>query len=207
MILVTVGLIGLLAVGVYYGNVEAKGDLGVQLAIAKLATHNSYRQQYLCTLFKYSIVPSSGLYFNLNGTIYLSGNTISITDVGDSFLNETIKPDDPGPSLVCVTSNVNTKCCRADDHPGIGGVGNWLYPDGNTVPGNSNNTNGFTRSYHFQQLRLNRKRHDIMFPFGVFTCVVRDGSNTSVTHRANITLSEDSTMSLLFQHRHFVVAT
>ncbi len=44
MILVTVGLIGLLAVGVH-GDVEAEGDLGVQLAIAKLAMHNSYKQK------------------------------------------------------------------------------------------------------------------------------------------------------------------
>ncbi len=131
----------------------------------------------------------------MSGTIYRPGENIPITDVGDSFFNETIKPDDPGPSLVCVTSNVNTNCCRAADHPGSGGVGNWSYPDGTIVLGNSNNTEGFTRSYHFQQLRLNRKRHDIISPIGVFTCEVPDGLDTSVTHRAYITLSEDSTMS------------
>ncbi len=35
-----------------------------------------------------------------------------ITDVGDGFPDESIDPTDPGPSLVCVTSNVNTMCCR-----------------------------------------------------------------------------------------------
>ncbi len=128
----------------------------------------------------------------MSGAIYRPGDNISITDVGDSFSNETIKPDDPGP---CVTSNVNTNCCRAGDHPGKGAMGNWLYPDGTIVLGNSNNTDGFTRSYHFQQLRLNRKRHDIMSPIGVFICEVPKGLNTSITHKANITLSEDSTMS------------
>ncbi len=57
----------------------------------------------------------------VNDTVYLPGDTIPITDVGD---------EDPGPSLVCVTGNVNTMCCRGGDHDGSGPVGNWFFPDG-----------------------------------------------------------------------------
>ncbi len=102
----------------------------------------------------------------MSGTVYLPGDTIPITDVGDSFIpgNTTSSPD-PGPSLVCNTSNVNTNCCRSSDHPGSGAVVNWLYPNGTIVLGNSANHNGdFTRSSHTQQIRLNRKRPDVMFP-------------------------------------------
>ncbi len=62
-----------------------------------------------------------------------------ITDVGDGFPDESMNPTDPGPSLVCVTSNVNT---RGSDHPGSGPVGNWLYPNSTIVLGNSANPNG-----------------------------------------------------------------
>ncbi len=79
----------------------------------------------------------------MNGTVYLPEDAILLTDVGDSFPpGDTNNPTDPGPSLVCVTSNVNTMCCRGSDHPGDGPVGNWFYPDGIIVLGNSANPNG-----------------------------------------------------------------
>ncbi len=62
--------------------------------------------------------------------------------MGDGYPG-TDNPSDPGPSLVCVTSNVNTMCCRGIDHPGSGAVGNWLYPNGNIVIRNNDpNHNG-----------------------------------------------------------------
>ncbi len=65
----------------------------------------------------------------MSDTVYLPGATIPITDVGDSYPPDVfINPIDPGPSLVCVTSNVNTMCCRGSDNPNGGGQGNWLYP-------------------------------------------------------------------------------
>ncbi len=103
----------------------------------------------------------------MSGTVYLPGDTIPITDVGDSYPpDNTTNPTDPGPSIVCVTSNVNTNCCRGKDHPGTTGpVGNWLFPNGSMVLGNGGNPNGdFTRSSHTQQIRLNRKRTDVMSP-------------------------------------------
>ncbi len=70
----------------------------------------------------------------MSGTVYLPGDTILITDVGDSYLDgDQTNLLEPGPSLVCVTSNVNTMCCRGGDHPGSDPVGNWLYPNGTIV--------------------------------------------------------------------------
>ena len=124
----------------------------------------------------------------MSGTIYLPGANILITNVGDSYLpDDGVNEDDPGHSLVCVTSNINTMCCR---DPGSGGpVGNWFYPDGTIVLGNSANPNGnFTRSSHTQQIRLNRKRTNAMSPTGVYTCEVPYECNIEMTQKANITL-------------------
>ncbi len=126
----------------------------------------------------------------MNDTVYLPGDTIPITDVGDSYPpDELTNQDLPGPSLVCVTRNVNTMCCRGSDHHGSGPVGNWFYPNGSTVLGNSNSYyyENFTRSSHTQQIRLNRKRYNnAMSPTGVYTCEVPDGSNTAMIHTATI---------------------
>ncbi len=46
---------------------------------------------------------------------------------------------------------------------------------------------GFT---HYLQIRLNRKRTDVMSPTGVYTCEVPHGSNTAMAHTATITLGE-----------------
>ena len=126
----------------------------------------------------------------LNNTEYLAGDTLTITDVGDSFLSGSgVEQNDPGPSLVCVTSNVNTMCFSGRDHPGNGSVGNWLYPDGTTVLGKNANPNGsITRSSHIQQIRLNRKR--TVPNWSLYTCEVPDESDNDIIHTATITLGE-----------------
>ncbi len=129
----------------------------------------------------------------MRGTVYLPGDTISITDVGDSTVDLCEERTDPGLSLVCVTTKVNTNCCRGRDNSGGGGgrVGNWLYPNGTIVPRDIDNPNGnFTRTSYIHQIRLNRKRPDVMSPTGVYTCQVPNGSNSSLNHTANITLGE-----------------
>ncbi len=114
----------------------------------------------------------------MNGTTYLSGATVPITGIG------VIGEKYAGLSLVCVTSTVNTVCCRGTDG---GNVGEWHFPNGNIVPRNSDSPNGdFTRSGSTQQVRLNR-RNNALSPSGVYTCVVPDG-NDGVNHTANITL-------------------
>ncbi len=137
----------------------------------------------------YSGPLSTGLYFTLNGTLYLPGDTINITDVGDNIVCG-YGFQDPGLSLVCVTSNVNTMCCRSSDHPGNGSVGDWFYPDGTMVLSiSANSTGDFNRSSHTQQIRLNRKIPNVMSPTGVYTCQIPDGSNPSLIHTASITLA------------------
>ncbi len=115
----------------------------------------------------------------MNGTVYLPGDTVNITDVEDNVVCNVFQ--DPGLSLVCNTSNVNTKCCRSSYGP----VGDWLYPNGTIVLGNRANPYGdFTQSSYSQQIRLNRKRADVMSPTGVYTCQV-----PSLNYTANITLA------------------
>ncbi len=85
----------------------------------------------------------------MSGIVYLPGATIPITDVGDSYPpGNGVNQVDPGPYLVCVTSNVNTYCCRGRDHPGSGFVGNWLFPGGTIVLHNKVNKVNFTFRFH-----------------------------------------------------------
>ena len=121
--------------------------------------------------------PTSGLYFTLNGMVYLPGNTVLITTIGDS---ET----DPDSSLVCVTSNVNTECCRGIDG---GNVGEWHFPGGAKVPRNSAappSTN-FTRSGFTRQVRLNR-RNSAMSPNGTYECRVPDGDGMNTAAQITV---------------------
>ena len=135
--------------------------------------------------------PTSGLYFTLSGTVYLPGDTILITTIG-------VSGTDPDSSLVCVTSNVNTQCCRPIDGPGDSGgnVGEWYFPDGTIVPRNSAAPSaGFTRSGFTHEVRLNR-RNDAMLPTGIFECRVPDPVATNASEEgvvdatAQITVGE-----------------
>ena len=78
-----------------------------------------------------------------------------ITDIGS---NATL--DDASSTLVCVTSNVNTKCCRGSDG---GSVGEWFHPNGTLVPRNSGTVGDdiFTRSGYTEQVRLNRRANAV----------------------------------------------
>ena len=116
-------------------------------------------------------VPTSGLYFMLNGTVYLPGDSILITDIGAQMST------DPGSSLVCGTSNVNTGCCRGTDG---GNVGEWYFPNGAIVPRNSNAPSAdFTRSGFTHQVRLNR-RNNATSPTGTYECRVPGPETGSV---------------------------
>ncbi len=73
-------------------------------------------------------------------------------------------------SLVCITENVNRKCCRTPDG---GRAGNWFYPDGSMVDRSRNNSNSIYRKFHKHQVRLVRIRN-VVDPLGSYTCVVSD---------------------------------
>ena len=121
--------------------------------------------------------PTTGLYFRLNGVIHLAGDSVLITDIGSNA-----SLGDAGNSLVCVTSNVNTKCCRDIDG---GLVAEWYHPNGTIVPLDSGTPADdiFTRSAFTQQVRLNR-RANAVGPLGVYRCDVPadpSGANISVS--------------------------
>ena len=134
--------------------------------------------------------PSTGLYFTLNGVVYLPGDTVLITNIGLSTLVD--DTSDAGSSLVCITTNVNTNCCRGTDG---GNVGEWYFPSGTIVPRNRASPNGdFTRSGFTHQVRLNRR--NAMTPLGSYTCVVPD-MNTAMNHTATITISGEHLVVIL----------
>ena len=61
----------------------------------------------------YMLAPlPTGLYFMFNGSVYLPGASALISDIGPQPDNRS----DPGFTLVCVTVNVNTACCRNNDN-------------------------------------------------------------------------------------------
>ena len=131
--------------------------------------------------------PNTELYFTLNGTVYQPGdNTIFITDIGSENTNDR---SDPGSSLVCVTTNVNTHCCRSDDNPNGGSRGEWYLPDGTRIL-NTPDTN-FYRTRYNQTVRLNR-RNNAMSPTGVFTCMVPNDGDSTMNHTATIMISKCS---------------
>ena len=114
-------------------------------------------------------------------TVYLPGDTLMITDIGSTRPGST----DPGSSLLCISTNANTQCCRNRDG---GNLGEWYFPDRSMVRRNRYNPRGdFTRHGFTRQVRLNRQNNAVA-PFGVYTCRVPDGRNSSVIHSANISL-------------------
>ena len=127
-------------------------------------------------------VLTAPIYFTLNGTVYRPGDTILITDIG----SENNNMSDPGSSLVCDTTNVNTQYCIDADG---GGEGEWLDPDGTII------LNGTTDNFYItcftHQIRLNR-RNDTMSPTGVFTCEVPSDEDDMMPHTATITIGEYS---------------
>ena len=67
----------------------------------------------------------------IKNTFILPGDSVLISDIGSQPGNRS----DPGSTLVCVTSNINTACCRRQDNNGVtnataGAVGEWLNPNG-----------------------------------------------------------------------------
>ena len=155
----------------------------------------------MSVVFLYTASPSPGLYFTLMDVVYLPGDTILISDVGSSA--SSLDQSDPGESLVCVTSNVNTQCCRTSDG---GNVGEWLFPNGSVVmrSGDPGEVKGdFERSFSFQEVRLDRANVAVM-PSGVYECRVPSEGNGSVVHTASITLAfSECLLSIEIKHSFF----
>ena len=119
----------------------------------------------------------------MGNTIYLPGDSVFITDIGQQPVDRL----NPGPTLVCVTTNVNSDCCRGRDG---GNVGEWYYPNGSMVPRPSHigsSTDYFTRYGHTHQVRLSTVGTSTG-PLGAYRCDVPDGTTgTIVSASINIT--------------------
>jgi len=125
-----------------------------------------------------------GLFFSINDTIHLPGESVLISDVGPQPANR----GDPGTTLVCNSTNVNMVCCRKSDNDGVttataGRIGEWYYPDGTVVPRPGVNVVDFARVGDAQQIRLAREVSDSTPTLGVYMCEVplTNGSNVSAT--------------------------
>ena len=130
--------------------------------------------------------PSIGLYFLLNGEIHLPGDSVLISDIGPLPADRR----NPGSTLVCVTTNVNTACCRSKDNNGFtndtaGAVGEWLYPNTTLVPRADGNLSDVVRIGFTHQIRLARAILDAILPLGLYTCQVPEPS-TGVLNTATI---------------------
>ena len=122
--------------------------------------------------------PVTGLYFLLNGKVYLPGDSVNISDIGPQPDNHIV----PGSTLVCVATNINTACCT-----GQNAGGEWFYPDGIMVPRARQSTEvvDFARYGFSEQIRLGRVISDSAPPLGVYTCQI-PASMTMAIHNATI---------------------
>ena len=126
----------------------------------------------------------------LGNNVYLPGDSVFISDIGYQPGTRA----DPGSTLVCVTTHVNTECCRGTDNPNNpnpngGPVGEWFYPDGSMVPRSNNigsSTNIFARYPYTHHVRLGSVGTPTG-PLGAYRCDVPNGTTgTNVSASINI---------------------
>ena len=123
-----------------------------------------------------------------NETLILPGSSIFISDIGP----QPAKRSNPGSTLVCVTTNINTGCCRKKDKNEsisyTGAEGDWRYPNRTKVPrAIESSTVDLARYGYTQQVRLAKVASGSVPPLGVYTCEVPE-SSTGVLHNASITI-------------------
>ena len=93
----------------------------------------------------------------MNDIMHLPGDSLPISDIG----TQPADLNHAGSTLVCVTTNVNTGCCRDADNPNnfphSGAVGDWYYHNGTNIPDANNDTERNLATFDFRhQLRLGR---------------------------------------------------
>ena len=104
----------------------------------------------------------------MGNTMYPSGHTLLINNIGKQPGDRS----DPGHTVVCVTANVNTDCCRDGDNSNGGALGDFLGPKGIHLTslkdiGDASDIIYSVRYRH--QLRLGR-RGSPNGPFGEYKC-------------------------------------
>ena len=125
----------------------------------------------------------------LNNVEYLTGDSVLISDVGPEGANRA-----PGSSLICVSTNVNTDCCRNADknnNPNGGAVGEWIFPNNTMVPHSPGTS--FIRRRFTENVRLTRPTENSAGPPGVYRCEVPSAVNGNIVNASIILVSSKLT--------------
>ena len=127
---------------------------------------------------------TTGLFFQLNTETVHPEQGVHMSDIGPQPADRS----DPGSTLVCVTTNVNSACCRKRDNPNnltYGGPrGEWYFPNGTRIPRPSEGPLYLTRVGYTNQVRLAKISSSFMLPCGPYRCEVPElsnGTHTSAT--------------------------
>ncbi len=97
-------------------------------------------------------------------SIIANNAEILITDIGNNV---------GSPPLICHTDL--TTCCRNVDNNGMGmgGLGQWTFPDGSVILNNGGSTKQFYINRNaYQVIRLNRRVTNPLTPTGSYCCTV-----------------------------------
>ncbi len=93
------------------------------------------------------------------------------------------------PFLTCNTDL--TTCCRSADNNGMGGLGQWMYPDGSMVLNNGDSMTAGDQFYRIrnapQVVRLARREAtNPLTPTGSYCCTVPTTGGVEMTLCANL---------------------
>ena len=106
----------------------------------------------------------TGVGFLLNGVLYGNNSIVTLDEIGEESA-----------ALFCLTNK--TYCCRSSDTPpGVGGIGEWFFPNGNSV-NNIGSGDDIYRGRGPSFVRLQRRNN--AQTTGVFRCEVPDASGTN----------------------------
>ncbi len=99
-----------------------------------------------------------------SGPRITTNNTeIFITTIGENAAGSL-------PSLTCHTDL--TTCCRSSDNNGMGGLGQWTFPNGIVLLNNGGGQQFYINRNTPQLIRLNRRVTNPLTPTGSYCCTV-----------------------------------
>ena len=118
--------------------------------------------------------------------VYPNNSVILITEIEETNVTS-------NNGLQCITDR--RPCCAAQPNR----HGEWLFPNGDTVPGVPQNPTTFYRNRGDDgTVNLNRLNSNVMMPTGRFCCVVSDAMDVDQTLCANIGKLTTTEISLVF---------
>ena len=113
--------------------------------------------------------------------VYPNNSIILITEIEDTVTTNGVTDAAANNGLQCITDR--RPCCAIPPNR----HGEWLFPDGNNVPGIVQNPTTFYRNRGDDgTVNLNHLNSEVMMPTGRFCCVVPDNTSTDVTVCADI---------------------